>query len=170
MIVSEFDGARAEGRIILQPNHSWTWRANACLVGTLMAVSGSVGTVLAYQGLWLVLPFTFIEMSVLLGCLYYCVRRTHLQEVLTFSTDYLVFERGVSRPERRFRFQRYFARFFIRAPAHPWHRKRIALRCRGEEFEVGSFLSSHEKDDLVGVLREMIQRLDGAAAGSAARQ
>lgn len=170
MILSEFDGSRAEGRIILQPNRSWTWRANTCLVGTLMAVSGSVGTVLAYHGLWLILPFTFVEMAVLLGCLYYCVRRTHMQEVLTFSPDYVVFERGVSRPDRRHRFQRYFASFLVRPPAHPWHRKRIALRCRDQELEVGSFLNSDERDDLVAVLRDMIQRLDGASAGSPARQ
>ncbi|MEQ8861368.1 MAG: DUF2244 domain-containing protein [Pseudomonadales bacterium] len=168
MIVSEFDGA--EGRIVLRPNRSWTWRANAYLVGTLMAVSGSMATLFAYQGMWLILPFTVIEMSVLLACLYYCVRRTHLQEVLTFSPEYLVLERGVGRPERRDRFQRYFTRFFVRRPPHPWYRKRIALKCRDLELEIGSFLNNDEKDDLVVALRDMIARLDQRSAGGEARQ
>lgn len=170
MIRSEFDPAVPQGRIVLQPNRSWTWRANIYLVGTLMAVSGSISTVLAYRGLWLVLPFTFIEMSVLLACLYYCVRRTHQQEVLTFSPDHLVMERGIRHPDQCYRFQRYFARFFVRPPAHPWRRKRIALRCRDEELEIGGFLADDEKDDLVRHLRIMIQRLDDSAAGNPARQ
>lgn len=160
MIASEFDPDRAEGRIVLRPNRSWTWRANTLLVGTLMAASGSIATVYAYHGLWLILPFTFIEMSFLLACLYYCVRRTHLQEVLTFSPEHLVFERGVGHPDEQRRFDRFYARFFVRPPRHAWYRKRIALRCRGEEFEIGGFLAADERDDLIDVLRDMIDRLD----------
>lgn len=164
MIRGEFDADAPRGRIVLGPNRSWTWRANILLVGTLMAVSGSVASVFAYRGFWLVLPFTFVEMSVLLASLHYCVRRTHLQEVLTFSPGHVLVERGIGTPQTRLRFDRYFARFLIRAPRHPWYRKRIALRCRGRETEIGAFLTGAEKDDLVIVLREMIQRLDAAAS------
>ncbi len=160
MIVSEFDPASCEGRILLRPNRSWTWRANIMLVGTLMAVSGTMATVFAYQGMWLILPFTALEMSVLLACLYYCVRRTHQQEVLTFSPEHLVYERGVGKPDRRERFPRFFTRFFVRPPPHPWYRKRIALKCRDRELEIGGFLTSDEKDDLVVELQDMIRRLD----------
>jgi uncharacterized membrane protein len=164
LISSEFDETASVGRIVLRPNHSWTWRANTYLVGTLTVVSGSVGVVLAFQGLWLVLPFTAIEMGVLLGCLYYCVRRTHLQEVLTFSPDHLEFERGVKEPEIHRCFQRYFTRFFVSEPRHPWYCKRISVCCRDTEFEIGSFLSRDEKDALVAALRSMIRRLDHVSA------
>ena len=170
MIACEFDPAAGGGRIVLQPNRSWTWRANACLVGSLMIVSGAVGLLLAYRGLWPVLPFTAIEGLVLLGCLYYCVRRTHLQEVLTFSPEYLLFERGIGRPHTRRRFQRYFTRFFVRPPSHPWYRQRIALRCRDQELEIGSFLTGEEKAALVSALEDMIQRLEDTPPGSRLRQ
>lgn len=160
MIVSEFDQSSSVGRIVLRPNRSWTWRANAYLVATLMVVSGSVGVVFALQGMWLILPFTALEMGFLLGCLYYCVRRTHVQEVLTFSPEYLEVERGVRSPEVRTRFQRYFTRFFVRAPRHPWYCKRVSVCCRGTELEIGSFLNDDEKDDLVAALRNMIRQLD----------
>lgn len=160
MITSEFDSDTAQGRIVLRPNRSWTWRANIMFVGTLMGVSGTVATVFAYRGAWLVLPFTFIEMSVLLASLYYCVRRTHLQEVLTFSADQLLVERGIGGPQTRLRFDRYFARFLVRRADHPWYRKRVAVRCRGRETEIGAFLSSDEKDRLVDELRAMIAHLD----------
>jgi uncharacterized membrane protein len=169
VISSEFDPDASIGRIVLRPNQSWTWRANTYLAGTLLAVSGSIGVVFALQGMWLILPFTLLELAVLMACLYYCVRRTHLQEVLTFSSDYLDVERGVKVPETRQRLQRYFTRFFVSAPRHPWYCKRVSVCCRGTEIEIGSFLNDGEKDDLVAALRSMIDRLDHGGA-SRARQ
>lgn len=160
MIACEFDSTAGAGRIVLRPNRSWTWRANVWLAGTLMLLSGIVGTLFAYRGLWPILPFTLVQAVVLLACLYCCVRRTHLQEVLTFSPDYLLFERGIGQPRTRRRFRRYFTRFFVRPAPHPWYRLRIALRCRDQELEIGSFLTAEEKEDLVAVLRDMIHRLD----------
>lgn len=160
MVTAEFDPLARAGRIVLRPNRSWTWRANACLAGSLMAVSGTMGVAFALQGMWPILPFTVVEAGVVLACLYWCVRRTHLQEVLTFSADHLLFERGIGRPQARRSFQRYFTRFFVRPSGHPWRSKRIALRCRDQELEIGSFLTGAEKDRLIAELRDMIHRLD----------
>jgi len=166
MITSDFDQASVSGRIVLRPNQSWTWRANTYFVGTLMVISLTIAVTFTLQGMWVILPFTVLEMSVLLACLYYCVRRTHVQEVLTFSPESLVLERGINRPQLRVEFQRYFTRFFVLGPRHPWYRKQIALRCRDREMEIGSFLSSDEKDDLVRQLRDMIHRFEAPGAGS----
>jgi uncharacterized membrane protein len=160
MINAEFDENASRGQIVLKPNRSWTWRANTYLVGSLMVISGVVAGVFTVNGMWLILPFTVLEMSVLTACLYYCVRRTHTTEVLTLSKSTLVFERGVNKPTQRFDFDRYFSRFFIEAATHPWYKKRINLRCREQQFEVGSFLSNEEKDHLISQLRQMIRRLD----------
>ena len=168
MITSDFDQATVSGKIVLRPNRSWTWRANTYFVGTLMLISLSIAVAFTLQGMWVILPFTVLEMSVLLACLYYCVRRTHIQEVLTFSPESLVLERGINRPQLRVEFQRYFTRFFVRGPRHPWYRKQIALRCRDREMEIGSFLSSDEKDDLIRQLRDMIHHFDTPAAPSGA--
>jgi uncharacterized membrane protein len=170
VITCEFDAASAGGRIVLRPNHSCSWRANVCLAGTLVAVSGTIGSILALRGLWPILPFAVAEGLVVLASLYWCTRRSHMQEVLTFSPDYLLYERGVRRPGTRCQFQRYFTRFLVQPASHPWYRQRIALRCRDQELEIGSFLTSEEQEDLVRVLRDMIQRLDGAPSASPLRQ
>ncbi len=160
MVAADFDQTALTGQIVLRPNRSWTWRANTYFVATLMVISMSVALAFTWNGMWVILPFTVLELAVLTGALYYCVRRTHTTEVLTLSQHRLVLERGINRPSQRFDFDRYFSRFFVRAPKHPWYRKKIALRCRSEEFEVGSFLTDEEKDDLVSQLRRMISRLD----------
>jgi len=160
VIAAHFDDLTAEGQIVLQPNRSWTWRANVYFVATLLVVSSGIGSFFLWNGMWVIVPFTVLELCVLTAALYYCVRRTHTTEVLTLSRSRLVLERGVNRPTQRFDFDRYFSRFLVRSPSHPWYRKRIALRCRGQELEVGSFLTDEEKDDLVSQLRRMISRLD----------
>jgi uncharacterized membrane protein len=172
MITSEFDERTGSGRIVLRPNRSWTWRANTVFVATLMVVSLSIGIGFTLQGMWVILPFTLLELGILTSCLYYCVRRTHVQEVLTFSADSLVVERGIRRPDVRLEFQRYFTRFFVESPRHPWYRRHVALRCRDTELEIGRFLRTEEVDDLVRQLRAMIQHLDQRAvrAGAEPRQ
>ena len=160
MIAANFDDAAATGQIVLRPNRSWTWRANTYFVATLMVISMAIAAAFTANGYWVILPFTVLELTVLLACLYYCVRRTHTTEVLTLSRRELVFERGIHRPTQRMAFERYFARFFVEPPRHPWYHKQIRLRCRDQALEVGSFLNDDEKDDLVRQLRRMINRLD----------
>src|SRR5262245_24770692 len=113
MVTAGFDEAHAVGRIVLRPNRSWTWRANTYLVVTLTVVSALIAGSFAFRGMWMVLPFSTVEMSVLLACLYYCVRRTHRQEVLTFSVQELVVEQGHRRPERTVRFERFWTRVLV---------------------------------------------------------
>jgi len=167
MIEATFDDQRHVGTIVLRPNRSWTWRANQYLVYTLMAVSGTIAIVFTARGLWVVLPFTVLEMSVLLGCLYYCVRRTHRQEVLRLSPDELVLESGHDRPERIYRCPRFFARFHVESARHPWYATRIRIEARGERHAVGDFLGNDEKRMLVRHVRDLIHRLD--SSGSATR-
>lgn len=166
VIASRFDDAAGDARIILQPNRSWSWRANVWFIATLMAVSLLVAAGFTSRGFWVILPFTILEMSVLTGCLYYCVRRTHITEVLYFNQHQLIFERGINRPVERFAFERYFTRFLVRPAPHPWRRKRIELKCRNRALEVGGFLGDEEKDQLIRELRRIIRKLDNGPAPS----
>jgi uncharacterized membrane protein len=156
VIAAHFDEGDRIGRIILRPNQSWTWRSNVYFVGTLVVISLSVATMFALRGLWLVLPFSALEMGALLACLYFCVRRTHEQEVLTFSIDELIVEKGHRTPEQVYRFSRFFARFLVESARHPWYQDRIAVQARTERVEIGRFLTRDEKTRLVDQLRLMV--------------
>jgi len=115
-----------------------------------------------------VLPFTVIEMTVLLACLWYCVRRTHRQEVLTLSADELVLQTGHDRPEATFRYPRFFTRIHVDAPRHPWYSPRIQVQARGERHVIGDFLTTDEKHALVREIRTFIHRLEAHPRASAA--
>ena len=158
MIAAHFDETDRIGTIVLRPNRSWTWRSNIYFAASLLCVSLVVAAAFAARGYWMVLPFSGLEMGVLLACLHYCVRRTHEQEVLTFSADELIVEKGHQRPERTYRFSRFFARFLVEPARHPWYGDRIAIRARSENLEIGRFLTAEEKTRLVAQLRSMISR------------
>jgi uncharacterized membrane protein len=164
MVEATFDDQHNVGTIVLRPNRSWTWQANRYLLYTLMAVSGTIAIALTARGLWLVLPFTVLEMSVLFCCLYYCVRRTHRQEVLRLSADELVLESGHERPEQVHRYPRFFARFRVERARHPWYATRIRIEARGHRHPVGDFLGNDEKHDLVRHVRDLIRRLESRHA------
>lgn len=160
MVIADFDRESRTGRIVLTPNRSWSWRANLIFLGVLSVVCLVIGTAFFLQGLWLILPFSILEVSLVGLAMYYCVRRTHSQEVLTFSDDELMIESGRRKPEKRHVFKRLFARVFIRRPRHPWYPTRIAVRSHGREVEVGDFLSPEDKDLLITELKRMISALE----------
>ena len=154
------DPAGYVGQIVLRPNNSMSWRATQYFLGTLMTLSFVVAGVFTFNGYWVILFFTTLEMSVLAACMYYIARRGHLQEVVRFGPDEVVIEVGRKRPELRHRWQRFFTKILVNRARNPWYPSRVTLRCRDEEQEIGSFLSSEEKDKLVSELRAMVAAAD----------
>ncbi len=160
MVSAEFDSERQTGQIVLQPNHSWTWRANLYFLTTLFALSIGIAVMFLLLGFWLILPFAGLEMLVLTGAVYYCVRKTHRQEVLRFSMEEVVIESGVNKVEQQHRFQRFFTRVRVEPPSGSRRSQRIAITERDHKVEVGQFLTDEEKKTLVRELRHMIRRLE----------
>lgn len=160
MVTSEINSETGTVLIVLRPNQSWTWRANLWLVFSLLTVSVTIGTFFLLQRYWMILPFTLLEVSVVAACLYYCVRETHRQEVLRLCDDTVVLERGIRTPQESHRFERFFTRFSVSPPRYRGHLQTVALRCRNEETEIGSFLTADDKEELVRRLKEAVGFLE----------
>ena len=151
-------------QIVLRPNQSWTWRANLVLLGTLATLSLAIAMGFLIHGMWLILPFTVLELMAIYFCLHYLVRRNQCQEVITFSADEVVIERGRVAAEEAHRYNRYWAHFCVIAPVLPGRDKRIAIRSHGRELEIGSFLSAADKQTLVERLRDIVLALQPISA------
>lgn len=160
MVSAEFDGERQTGQIVLQPNHSWTWRANLYFLATLFVISFGIALMFLFQGFWMILPFAGLEMAGLTWAMYYCVRKTHRQEVLHFSMDEVIVESGVNKVEKQHRFKRFFTRIRVEAPSGSRRTQRIAIAEREHNVEVGQFLTDDEKNTLIKELRYMIRQLE----------
>jgi uncharacterized membrane protein len=62
---NEADLNQTVGQIVLQPNHSLSWRALKYFLAFMMLVSFGIAITFVFFGYWLVLPFTVLEMAFL---------------------------------------------------------------------------------------------------------
>ena len=161
MVATELNQHGTQGTIILQPNRSFSWRENVWFLVGISVLSLMIGLMFMLQGFWLILPFGVLELSLLGVCLYQCARFTHLQEVITFTPEALTIERGYGKPDKRHEFHRIFAQIFVRKPLHRWYGSKVAIRSKGKEVEVGSFLSEDERKSLIKDLRSMVSHFEG---------
>ncbi|HKI74243.1 MAG TPA: DUF2244 domain-containing protein [Pseudomonadales bacterium] len=156
MIQADIDDRSRTGRIILKPNASWSWQANLGLLYTLVAISGSIAVGFLIEGVWIVLPYSLIELSALALCIYSCVRACNKQEVITVSEHEVFIERGIREPEQRWQYHRMWAKFLVKAPRHPWRSTVVAIRSHGDELELGSFLNDPDKEELISTLKRVV--------------
>ena len=157
-VAAHYDEEARLGRIVIRPNQSWSWRANVWLLFSLALISVSAGVFWAFLGFWPVLLFTTLEIAIVTGCIYFCVRRTHQQEVLIFTPEYLTLERGISNPTESHRYPRFFTRFHVEATRHAWYLPRILVRSREDEIEIGAALGRADKKTLESELRRMVNQ------------
>ncbi|MGB5583865.1 MAG: DUF2244 domain-containing protein, partial [Gammaproteobacteria bacterium] len=67
MVYSEFNPDTGNGYIVLRPNNSATWRFNMLVVASLALIGLLISTFFLLQGLWLIAPFSGLEVLLLLG-------------------------------------------------------------------------------------------------------
>ncbi len=156
MVYSEFNPDSGNGYIVLKPNNSATWRFNIMLVVSLAFIALLISTFFLLQGLWLIAPFSGLEVLALLGCLYLCARSNIQTEVIKFSPDKVIIEQGRTFAEKSWEYHRPWAKIFVRKPRHRGHPDQVVIRSHGKELELGSFLNKDDKQALVTKLRKII--------------
>jgi uncharacterized membrane protein len=158
MVYSEFNPDTGSGYIVLKPNNSASWRFNILVVASLALLALLISTFFLLQGLWLIAPFSGLEVLALLGCLYLCARSNIQTEVIKFSPDKVIIEQGRTFAEKSWEYHRSWAKIFVRKPRHKGHPDQIVIRSHGKEVELGSFLNKDDKETLVKKLRNIIYR------------
>ena len=156
MVEAVLETQRQRAQIVLRPNQSWSWRANLALLASLSVLSLTIATGFLLHGMWPILPFTLLELTVVYFSLRYLVARNQRREVITFSADEVTIERGRRGAQERHTFNRYWAHFSVTTPALPRRERRIAIRSHGREQEIGGFLNATDKAELVEHLQTII--------------
>jgi uncharacterized membrane protein len=156
MVYSEFNPDTGNGVIVLRPNNSATWRFNILVVTSLALIAALISTFFLLQGLWLIAPFSGLEVLALLGCLYLCARSNIQTEVIKFKPDKVIIEQGRTFAEKSWEYHRSWAKIFVRKPRLKGRPDRVVIRSHGRELELGSFLNQGDKETLVKKLRIII--------------
>ena len=82
-------------RFILSPNRSISWSELIVFYLFTCLVALAIGLFFTFQGLWLVLPFSGLEMLALGIALYLTSRRVYRHEVITLNQGRVRVEKGV---------------------------------------------------------------------------
>ena len=143
-------------RIVLRPNASLTpWQAYAVLLGSALLMGG-IAVGFAVLGAWLVLPFSGAEWLLLAYCFRVSLRNSSICEVITITDASVLLEKGRSRPEQTFRFQRaWLSLDWIKPPINGYP-SRLSFRSHGKEIEVGRFLMESEREALARELQKIL--------------
>ncbi len=146
-------------RFVLSPNCSISWRELLFFYFLTCTIALAVGLFFTLQGLWLVLPFTGLEMLALGIGLYVTSRKTSRREVITLDRDLMRIEKGALKVDQSWEFQTPWVRVVNKRQDGRSARRMLAIGMSGESVEVGSFLANWEKDALAFQLKDCIIRV-----------
>ena len=146
-------------RFVLSPNCSISWRDLLIFYVLTCAVALAVGLFFTLQGLWLVLPFSGLEMLALGFCLYLTSRKVYRKEVITLDQRRTRVEKGVRQIAESWEFETPRIRLIDEQSGPRNRRRKLAIGVHGNYVEVGEFLDNSEKDRLAFQLKDCIIRV-----------
>lgn len=158
MIIIDKFNSLGSVRVVLSPNCSISWRSLVLFYIGNCVVLLAIGIFFVFHGLWLVLPFSGLEILALGGALYLTSRKVHRKEVITLDRQHTRIEKGVQRVDQSWQFDTPWTRLIDLQPGIASRRRTLALGSHGNYVEVGDFLDNSEKDRLAFTLKDCIIR------------
>ena len=143
-------------KLILTPNKSTSWRFNMMVWLSLFFISLVISTAFLLKGLWLILPFSGLELLTVYLGLYFVTRQTTRTEVITFSEDRVMIQKGHKRCEHTWEYQRHWSKILVKQPAYRGYPKQIFIQSHGKELELGNFLNKTDKEELINNLKQLV--------------
>lgn len=156
MLESRQDAATGSRHIILSPNSSLTPYQAAAILAVFALMMGMIAGGFAMMGLWLVLPFSGAEWVLLAYCFWLSFKNNSVREVITITDSSVLLERGRSKPEHSYRFQRAWVALDWKQSPLKGHPSRLCFRLHGKKFEVGRFLAETERQELARELQMIL--------------
>lgn len=145
-------------QLVLSPNCSISWRDLVLFYLLMCLLALAVGLFFAVQGLWLVLPFSGLEMLALGYTLYVVSRKTSRRQVITFDNSKVRIEKGRYHCDQSWEFGAAWTRLYYGDRDTNNGKRKLELGFSGSFVEVGEFLNNFEKDELAFQLKGCIIR------------
>ena len=155
MVATESQG-RLGYRFILRPNCSASWSDVKRFLAITAMVSLGIASMFAWAGFWPVLPFAGLEVALLAYAMYSTSARARETEVVDIDELQIAVEKGRTRPERCWRFQRSWARVFLVAAPFSHHPSRLYIGSCDRRIALGSFLTESERQELAREIRNAL--------------
>jgi len=155
MAVQEIHSA-GEATFILQPNRSLRSGQICLAIATIGAALLGVTLYFALQGAWMVIPFTGLEMIVLVTAVYLQNNWSKQCQVLEIGENTVRTSKGVH-SEESVSFSRGWLKIALVDAPSSWHPKKLIVGSHGRYVEIGAFLEESERERLYSMLRSAVQ-------------
>ena len=156
MINTQLNSQQNQGHIVLSPNMSACWQTTKIFLYIVSGFALVIGLMFAALGLWMILPFSGIEIAVLYIVMYRVSRKCHCQEVIHLDGEGVRVEQGMKTPLNVWQLDLFWTRLVVKPSAHPWHPRKVVLRGRHDQIEIGTFLNDDDKELLIRQLQGVI--------------
>lgn len=140
------------GLITLTPNRSASWAQTKIFIIIAGGMTLAIAMGWTMMGLWVVLPFAGLEVTLLALLMHRVSRSTYRQQVITFEADRVVIESGIHVPRRRWVFARSDAFMTLVNAGHPLGTDTMSLSDTSNKVEIGDFLNQKDKKLLLRAL------------------
>jgi uncharacterized membrane protein len=150
-------------RFELLPNRSSSWAQVKRFLLAVGLLHGLIAVGFASLGLWLVVPFSGLEVVALAAGLYVCSRASYRREVILLDAERLLVLRGHDRAEWCHELPRPWVRLAWE-PERAGRASCLRLGSHGRFFEIGAFLIEAERRQLAGQLARLLGQPLGARA------
>lgn len=145
-------------QFVVRPNCSSSWRANKMVLASLAILSFGIAGLFAAQGLWAILPFVGFEIALLALVLYWCCLQSTRCEVISIDADNIRIEVGRQRALQTYHLQRAWSSVNLVPAETIGQRKRLVMRSKGKEIEIGACLSEVEREGLAASIRHVLEQ------------
>lgn len=156
MVETQINQHEQGGHIVLSPNLSVRWSDNVLFLYVVCGMAVCIGISFTLLGMWLVLPFTGLEVIALVVVIYYVAHKCRRIEVIRVEDGCVRVERGYTQPQSHWRSDLFWTRLIVLPQERPWHPLRIFLRGRDDQIEIGTFLNEDDKRILIKQLRQFV--------------
>jgi len=150
----------------IKPNAGFSRRSWRWLLLILVVVSLGVALRLAWLGFWMILPFTVVELSLLILLMEMVKRRgSYIEKIVIHQEAVEIYhlERGKNRD---WSFPLYWARVDLKKPAHHWYPHKLHVGSSGKWIEIGQCLTDEERISLADAIRREIMQLKSSVRPS----
>jgi len=128
------------------------------LLLSLAFVSLCLAVLLALQGYWPVLLIALIQLVLVAWILIKAWERAWVAEVIEVDARWIRITHQRHRKKRQYRLETAWAVIELKRPEVAWYSPRIELRSRSQVVELGSFLTSDEKHQLVRHISRAVEK------------
>jgi len=156
MVETQINQYDNQGHIVLSPNQSVAWRDNLLFLYIICSIALCIGISFSLMGMWMVLPFTGLEIIALVTVIYYVGHKCHRIEVISVEDGQVRVECGYTRPQSCWSSELFWTRMIVLSQERPWHTMRVFLRGRDNQIEIGTFLNEDDKRILIKQLRHIV--------------